>query len=119
MQLLNYYLFIYLINKQAESPGGAPVVISLALRRCETLWSAREIASMALSVASEIFSACLARSAEGDIGDGNVENIWYLSLAPPRAPLKLSLSHSIVFHVCFTSLITDGVPPGESHVRER
>ena len=26
-----------------------------------------------------------------------------VSLAPPRAPLRLSLSHSIVFHVYFTS----------------
>ena len=26
-----------------------------------------------------------------------------VSLAPPREPLELSLSHSIMFHVCFTS----------------
>ena len=30
-------------------------------------------------------------------------HLYVFSLAPPRAPLKLSLSHSIVFHVCFTS----------------
>ena len=32
-----------------------------------------------------------------------MKHIWYVSLAPPRAPPKLFLLHSIVFHVCFTS----------------
>ena len=76
-------------------------VFHLTLRACETLRSAREIASVALS-------------AERERHTENVFHIVFIlrrcethsqcvSLAPPREPLKLSLLHSIVFHIALNS----------------
>ena len=64
------------------------------LKEHETLWSAREMASVALSVERE-------RRIENVFGD--VSHVLSVSLAPPGAPLRLSLLHSIVDRRCGTS----------------
>ena len=61
--------FYFYLSRTDDSPGGTPLVISLALRQSET------------------HSQCV-------------------SLAPPREPLKLSLLHSVMFHIALSRSVT-------------
>ena len=73
-----------------------PHVFHLALRRCETLWSAREIAPMAVSAEQARHIAL--RQCE--------THSPCVSFTPPRAPLKQSLLHFIVFHIALRACET-------------
>ena len=91
--------FYFYLSRTCDSPGGTPSVISLALRRCETLWSAREIASMAPSAEQ-------ARHAENEfhIALRRCETLWSAREIASMALSAEQVRHTEnVFHIALTT----------------